>query len=157
MPKEIERKFLIDESLVGELKDGETIKQGYFPTLNKTAIRVRLKGSKGYITIKGQKVGISRPEYEYEIPFKEAEEIIDLLCEKLVIEKTRYKIKHTNHIWEIDVFCGDNAGLIVAEVEMKDENEKVELPAWITNEVTDDFRYSNSNLVKYPYKFWEKK
>lgn len=157
MPKEIERKFLIDESLLGELKDGETIKQGYFPTLNKTVIRARLKGNKGYITIKGQKVGISRPEYEYEIPFKDAQEIIEKLCENLVIEKTRYKIKHAGHIWEIDVFEGDNKGLIVAEVEMKDENEKVQLPNWTTNEVTDDFRYSNSNLVKYPYRFWEKK
>jgi len=157
MPREIERKFLIDESLIGELKDGETIKQGYFPTLNKTVIRARLKGNKGYITIKGQKVGISRPEYEYEIPFKDAQEIIEKLCESLVIEKTRYKIKHANHIWEIDVFEGDNKGLIVAEVEMKDENEKVQLPNWTTNEVTDDFRYSNSNLVKYPYRFWEKK
>ena len=157
MPREIERKFLIDESLIGELKDGETIKQGYFPTWNKTAIRARIKGKKGFITIKGEKIGISRPEYEYEIPFKDAQEIIEKLCDNLVIEKTRYKIKHANHIWEIDVFCGDNAGLIVAEVEMKDENEKVDLPAWITNEVTDDFRYSNSNLVKYPYIFWEKK
>ncbi len=157
MPREIERKFLIDESLIGELKDGEVIKQGYFPTLNKTVIRARLKGNKGYITIKGQKVGISRPEYEYEIPFKDAQEIIEKLCEKLIIEKTRYKIKHAGHIWEIDVFEGNNKGLIVAEVEMKYENEKVQLTNWTTNEVTDDFKYSNSNLVKYPYKFWEKK
>jgi adenylate cyclase len=157
MPKEIERKFLIDESLVGELQGGEIIKQGYFPTLNNTAIRARLKGDKGYITIKGQKVGISRPEYEYEIPFNDAKEIIEKLCEKLVIEKTRYKIKHAGHIWEVDVFEGDNKGLVVAEVEMKDESEEVQLPAWVRSEVTDDLRYSNSNLVKYPYKCWEKK
>lgn len=157
MPKEIERKFLIDESIVGGLRGGEYIKQGYFPTLNKTAIRARLKGSKGYITIKGQKVGLTRPEYEYEIPYKEAKEIIEQLCDKMVIEKTRYKIKHARHIWEIDVFKGDNMGLIVAEVELKDENDNVELPSWVRDEVTDDLRYSNLGLVKYPYKFWEKK
>ncbi|NIP38118.1 MAG: CYTH domain-containing protein [Candidatus Dadabacteria bacterium] len=157
MPKEIERKFLIDESIVSELKNGETIKQGYFPTLNTNAIRARLRGNKGYITIKGHQVGATRAEYEYEIPFKEAEEIIENICDKQVIEKTRYKIKHADHIWEIDVFEGNNKGLIVAEVEMSDEDEEVELPAWIKDEVTNDLRYSNSNLVKYPYKLWEKK
>ncbi len=157
MPKEIERKFLIDESIVSELNDGETIKQGYFPTSNNIAIRARLKGTKGYITIKGPQSGASRAEYEYEIPHHEAEEIINILCGNLVIEKTRFKIQYENHMWEIDVFEGFNKGLIVAEVEMSDENEKVVLPPWIKGEVTNDLRYSNSNLVKYPYNCWEKK
>ncbi|HSG31071.1 MAG TPA: CYTH domain-containing protein [Thermodesulfobacteriota bacterium] len=157
MPIEIERKFLIDESIVADLKEGEVIKQGYFPTTNNTAIRVRIKGGKGYITIKGSRSGITRTEYEYEIPYNEAEEIIDTLCNNMVIDKTRYKIEHFDHTWEIDVFEGGNKGLIVAEVEMSDENEKVVLPSWIKDEVTNDIRYSNSNLVKYPYNCWEKK
>lgn len=156
MPIEIERKFLINESILGELKVGTVIRQGYLPVSGNLAVRARIKGNKGYITIKGPQKGAVRSEYEYEIPVTDAEEIINNLCGGLVIEKTRYILKLLNHVWEIDVFEGANKGLIVAEVEIKSENEIVELPAWIKKEVTRDHRYSNSNLVKCPYSTWDK-
>ena len=154
MALEIERKYLIDLEKIGTLENGIRIKQGYLSTDKNTVVRVRVKNDKAYLTIKGANNGISRLEFEYEIPFDEANEMLDNLCKKPVIDKTRYIIKHDIHIWEIDVFYGDNEGLVVAEVELKDENEKINLPSWIKEEVTSDNRYFNSNLMKYPYKDW---
>jgi adenylate cyclase len=154
MALEIERKYLIDLEKIGTLENGIRIKQGYLSTDKNAVVRVRVKNDKAYLTIKGPNNGISRLEFEYEIPFDEANEMLDNLCKKPVIDKTRYIIKHDIHIWEIDVFYGDNEGLVVAEVELKDENEKINLPSWIKEEVTSDNRYFNSNLMKYPYKDW---
>ena len=154
MALEIERKYLIDLGKIGTLENGIRIKQGYLSTDKNAVVRVRVKNDKAYLTIKGANNGISRLEFEYEIPFDEANEMLDNLCKKPVIDKTRYIIKHDIHIWEIDVFYGDNEGLVVAEVELKDENEKINLPSWIKEEVTSDNRYFNSNLMKYPYKDW---
>jgi adenylate cyclase len=154
MALEIERKYLIDLEKIGTLENGIRIKQGYLSTNKDAVVRVRVKNDKAYLTIKGPNNGISRLEFEYEIPFDEANEMLDNLCKKPVIDKTRYIIKHDIHIWEIDVFYGDNEGLVVAEVELKDENEKINLPSWIKEEVTSDNRYFNSNLMKYPYKDW---
>ena len=154
MALEIERKYLIDLEKIGTLENGIRIKQGYLSTDKNAVVRVRVKNDKAYLTIKGANNGISRLEFEYEIPFDEANEMLDNLCKKPVIDKTRYIIKHDIHIWEIDVFYGDNEGLVVAEVELKDENEKINLPSWIKEEVTSDNRYFNSNLMKYPYKDW---
>ncbi len=154
MALEIERKYLIDLEKIGTLENGIRIKQGYLSTDKNAVVRVRVKNDKAYLTIKGANNGISRLEFEYEIPFDEANEMLDNLCKKPVIDKTRYIIKHDIHIWEIDVFYGDNEGLVVAEVELKDENEKINLPSWIKEEVTSDNRYFNSNLMKHPYKDW---
>ena len=154
MALEIERKYLIDLEKIGTLENGIRIKQGYLSTDKNAVVRVRVKNDKAYLTIKGANNGISRLEFEYEIPFDEANEMLDNLCKKPLIDKTRYIIKHDIHIWEIDVFYGDNEGLVVAEVELKDENEKINLPSWIKEEVTSDNRYFNSNLMKHPYKDW---
>ena len=154
MALEIERKYLIDLGKIGTLENGIRIKQGYLSTDKNAVVRVRVKNDKAYLTIKGANNGISRLEFEYEIPFDEANEMLDNLCKKPVIDKTRYIIKHDIHIWEIDIFYGDNEGLVVAEVELKDENEKINLPSWIKEEVTSDNRYFNSNLMKHPYKDW---
>ena len=154
MALEIERKYLIDLGKIGTLENGIRIKQGYLSTDKNAVVRVRVKNDKAYLTIKGANNGISRLEFEYEIPFDEANEMLDNLCKKPVIDKTRYIIKHDIHIWEIDVFYGNNEGLVVAEVELKDENEKINLPSWIKEEVTSDNRYFNSNLMKHPYKDW---
>ena len=154
MALEIERKYLIDLEKIGTLENGIRIKQGYLSTNKDAVVRVRVKNDKAYLTIKGSNSGIARLEYEYEIPLIEANEMFEKLCQKPVIDKTRYIINHENHTWEVDVFYGDNEGLVVAEVELKDENEKINLPSWIKEEVTSDNRYFNSNLMKHPYKDW---
>ena len=154
MAVEIERKYLIDLEKIGKLENGNRIKQGYITTNKNAVVRVRIKNKKAYLTIKSSNTGISRLEFEYEIPFDEGNEMLDKLCQKPVIDKTRYIIKHDKHIWEIDIFYGDNEGLVVAEVELEDENEVVTLPLWIKEEVTMDNRYFNSNLMNHPYKDW---
>ena len=154
---EIERKYLVDESLLPTLKDGKRIKQGYIYASLQKVVRVRVKGDKGFLTIKGGNSPLSRLEFEYEIPLDEANEMLEKLCEESIIDKTRYLIKHSNHTWELDIFYGLNDGLIVAEVELEDENEHIDLPSWIKEEVTHDTRYLNSNLMSNPYKNWKNK
>ena len=123
-----------------------------FSDSNKT-IRVRQTNDKGYITIKGSVIGLSRPEFEYEIPKADAEELLNQFSVSELI-KVRYKILFKNKIWEVDEFLGDNLGLIVAEIELKHENEQFEMPDWIASEVTDDNKYYNSCLAKTPYCNW---
>ena len=154
MGLEIERKFLVDAAIVAELRDGEYICQGYIPTQTKTAVRVRIKGTNAFLTLKGENRGAVRTEYEYPIPVDDAKSILSDLCLGPKIEKTRYTITVANHVWELDLFHGDNEGLIVAEVELSNEQEHVELPDWVTEEVTDDARYYNVNLLNNPYKAW---
>lgn len=156
MATEIERKFLIDISKIVLPVNFKEIKQGYIPRGNGTTVRIRISGDTGYLTIKGQPEGISRSEYEYEIPLDDAEEMLYSLCDKRIIEKKRYEILIGNHIWEIDVFGGLNKGLIVAEVEMSAENENVEMPEWAITDVSSDSRYSNSTLIVNPFCNWEK-
>lgn len=158
MAVEIERKFLLRNDSwkidgQGHDIDGICFRQGYIPTEEST-VRVRLEGEKALLTIKGKTVGMSRLEFEYEIPFDDANEMLDQLCKKPLIEKTRYIRRESGLIWEIDLFEGDNAGLVVAEVELENEDQKVELPLWAGEEVTGDARYYNSNLGDYPYKEW---
>lgn len=155
MAVEIERKFLIDLQKLGKLENGLDIKQGYIKTIDNTVVRVRVKGTKGFITIKGENVGASRLEFEYEISLEEANEMLEKVCSKPIIDKTRYEIKHDKHLWEIDVFYGDNVGLVVAEVEIQSEDEEVLLPSWIKEEVTGDIRYYNNQLMETPYKDWK--
>jgi adenylate cyclase len=154
--KEIERKFLVKPRNWSELGPGLRIRQGYLCTAKERTVRVRTYGDHAYLTIKGTTSGISRSEYEYEIPFADATEILDHLCVHPLIEKTRYRIPFAGHTFEVDVFNGANRGLTVAEVELKSPDEKVELPDWIDREVSDDPRYFNSNLAQKPFSTWKK-
>ena len=157
MATEIERKFLVKGEQWRSLATGTVYRQGYLSTKKGCTVRVRLVGDRGYLTIKGLSQGISRAEYEYPIPAKDAQEMLDNLCEPPLIEKTRYKIAIAGLIWEVDEFAGENQGLIVAEVELTDENQTIELPDWIDQEVSDDSRYYNVNLAQHPYSQWSKK
>ena len=152
---EIERKFLVHKdkwNLVSKQKK-DFYRQGYlFSDSNKT-IRVRQTNDKGFITIKGASIGLTRPEFEYEIPREDAEQLLNKFCVFELI-KVRYKIVYKNKVWEVDEFLGDNLGLIVAEIELKHENEQFEMPDWIASEVTDDNKYYNSCLAKTPYCNW---
>jgi len=155
MGKEIERKYLVKGTEWKNLVKGTSYRQGYLSTVKERTVRVRTIDDKGFLTIKGITVGASRAEYEYEIPAADANAMLSNLCEKPLIEKNRYKIAHAGLTWEVDEFFGDNDGLIVAEVELTSEDQKIELPAWIGEEVTSDPRYFNSNLTKNPYKNWK--
>jgi CYTH domain-containing protein len=157
MPTEIERKFLVKSEEWRTLGTGTIYRQGYIATKKGTTVRVRLAGNQGYITIKGPSKGISRAEYEYSIPAEDAQEMLDNLCEPPLIEKTRYKIEIAGLIWEVDEFAGKNQGLIVAEVELTDANQTIEMPDWIGQEVSDDARYYNANLAQHPYSEWSNK
>ena len=154
MALEIERKFLVNKPLLPPLDDGETIVQGYILTQSKTAVRIRIKGSEAYLTIKGENTGAIRAEYEYPIPLADAEEMLENLCDGPKISKTRYRVEVSPHIWEIDEFHSENAGLILAEIELSDESESFHRPEWLAGEVTHDPRYYNSNLAVCPYSSW---
>ncbi len=154
MGQEIERKFLVkNDNWRGQVQ-GKRYRQGYLSTVKERTVRVRTAGDKGYITMKGITVGASRSEYEYEIPLSDANEMLDRLCEHPLVEKTRYRIPQGNVAWEIDEFEGDNAGLITAEVELKDEHQSVKFPDWLGAEVTGDPKYFNANLVAKPFTKW---
>jgi adenylate cyclase len=154
MPKEIERKFLVkNDSWRGQVS-GKRYRQGYLSTAKERTVRVRTAGDKAFLTIKGITVGASRSEYEYEVPAADANEMLDQLCERPLIEKTRYRISHAGLVWEVDEFEGENHGLITAEVELKDEHQSVTPQSWIGEEVTGDPRYFNANLVAKPFTTW---
>ena len=150
MGMEIERKFLVEEPLPS-WEGGEKIVQGMRALTPN--VRVRVRGGRGYLTIKGPPQGITRPEWEYEIPLLEAVEMLRTLC-TLTVEKTRYEVEYEGHVWEVDVFEGANAGLVVAEIELQAEDEPFERPSWVRAEVTDDPRYLNTNLAKVPFTTW---
>jgi adenylate cyclase len=153
---EIERKFLVtSDAYKKEAFSQKRIAQGYLSSIPERTVRVRIKGNKGFITIKGasNETGMSRFEWEKEIPVEEAKKLL-LLCEKGIIDKTRYEIKVGPHIFEVDEFYGDNEGLIIAEIELSSENELFEKPAWLGKEVTNDNRYYNACLSTNPYKNW---
>jgi len=152
--KEIEKKFLIKNDEWREGAKGTRYRQGYLSTVKERTVRVRTIDDRGFLTIKGVNVGAVRAEYEYEIPAKDADEMLTGLCEKPLIEKNRYKISYKNLVWEIDEFFGDNNGLIVAEVELTDEAQSIDLPSWVGEEVTGDPKYFNSSLIKNPYSKW---
>lgn len=154
MGEEIERKFLVLGDGWRERASGVRYRQGFLSTEPARTVRVRVAGSRGTITVKGKNVGARRAEFEYEIPVADAERMLDTLCERPLIEKVRYTVRKGSHNWEIDIFEGDNAGLIVAEVELGSEHETFEEPEWLGPEVTDDPRYFNSNLVANPYRTW---
>jgi adenylate cyclase len=153
---EIERKFLVkDDTFKAAAFTQNRIAQGYLSSVPERTVRVRIKGEKGFLTIKGisNESGLSRFEWEKEIPVEEAKKLLPL-CEKGVIDKTRFEVKSSNHVYEIDVFYGDNEGLIIAEIELDSETETFEKPGWLGEEVTNDKRYYNSYLSNNPYKNW---
>ena len=154
MAKEIERKFLIKRELWQPQNQGLEIRQGYLSLDPERTVRVRTKGAKGYLTIKGKNQGISRTELEYEIPYAEACQLLEELCLRPLVEKTRYLEQHGQQLWEIDIFAGDNEGLAVAEAELPSEDTVLALPIWIDREVSGEVRYYNSSLIKLPYKKW---
>ena len=158
MGKEIERKFkVIGTAYKTESISSAIYKQGYLSVDKERTVRVRVVGDKAFLTIKGQNCGIVRNEFEYEIPVADAEIMLSENCLQPVIEKVRHIcIASDGHKWEIDEFAGENAGLVVAEVELGSQYERVELPEWCGEEVSDDVRYYKSNLIKHPYRTWEK-
>ena len=155
MAKEIERKFLvINNDWRNEVTGSIHYIQGYFTTNKSCSIRVRVSGETANLNIKSATLGIMRTEYDYPIPVHDAQEMLDNLCNKPLLEKTRYFIQQYDHLWEIDVFSGDNEGLVVAEIELKSTDESFSKPDWAGTDVSDDPRYYNVCLVKHPYKNW---
>lgn len=154
MPQEIERKFLVQGDAWREGAQRVLIRQGYLCADGTRTVRVRTKGERGYVTIKGPQAGITRAEYEYEIPINDANEMLDHLCIRPLIEKWRHLVPFAGMVWEVDEFLNENAGLIVAEIEMRDAAQQIALPAWVGLEVSGDFRYTNSSLVKRPFTMW---
>lgn len=153
---EIERKFLVkNDAFKTEASVKKRIVQGFLNTDPERTVRVRIKGDDGFLTIKGKsnRTGTSRFEWEKEIPIKEAEALLKL-CEEGVIDKIRYNVTVANHLYEVDEFFSDNQGLIIAEVELKDEDEEFVKPSWLGEEVTGDIKYYNSQLSKNPFKKW---
>lgn len=155
MPKEIERKFLVISEKYKELGIGIPVKQGYLSLSKKRTVRIRISGDKGFLTVKGKSYGATRQEYEYEIPYQDALEMIENQCKKYLIEKLRYEIRFKNNTWEVDEFSGMNKGLVVAEIELEDEEQDFEKPEWVGEEVTGDPRYFNSGLAKKPFSEWD--
>ena len=156
MAQEIERKFLVAGEFKSLAKKATRITQGYLSSVPERTVRVRIKGEKGFITIKGigSASGASRYEWEKEIPTSEVEELLKI-CEPGVIDKTRYLVEAGDHTYEVDEFYGDNDGLTVAEVELASEDENFAKPEWLGEEVTGDVKYYNSMLMKNPYKNWK--
>ena len=155
MAFEIERKFLVKGDYKDSVTKSDHIVQGYIATLGPKTVRIRIRGDKGYITIKGKSnaTGVSRFEWEKEIPLGDAVQLMDL-CDGGVVEKVRHLVPFAGHTFEVDEFLGDNSGLTVAEVELRSEDESFDRPSWLGEEVTQDRRYRNSNLLVHPFKDW---
>jgi len=155
MAIEIERKYLLKNdgwrAIAGE---GTEYIQGYLLGSKLASVRVRIEGNQAYLNIKSSTLGIRRQEYEYSVPVNEAREMLETLCEKPLIKKKRYHITIGEDTWEIDEFDDENAGLIVAEIELSNENIQPELPDWVGKEVSDDHKYYNVSLVKHPFNKW---
>jgi adenylate cyclase len=154
MPQEIEHKYLVRLEIWKPSEPGVLYRQGYLSTAAARVVRVRIAGEEAFLTVKGPARGITRLELEYAIPVADAAIMLDLLCERPLIEKTRYRQSFAGKTWEIDVFHGDNAGLVVAEIEVASESEPIAPPPWLGAEVSGDSRYFNSNLINNPYKNW---
>ncbi|MGZ8295339.1 MAG: CYTH domain-containing protein [Telluria sp.] len=155
MGVEIERKFLLTGDDWRSLGEPVLLRQGYLSSQPERVVRVRVEGERATMTIKGRSSGATRGEWEYEIPLADANELLDQLCEKPVIEKYRRRISHAGLTWEVDEFLGANQGLVVAEVELESEDQQFDKPSWIGAEVTDDPRYYNSSLIRLPFSQWQ--
>ncbi|MDC1105399.1 CYTH domain-containing protein [Prolixibacteraceae bacterium] len=153
MAKEIERKFIVSKDIPLEGLPFSNIEQGYLSTDPNKTVRVRIKDNKAFLTVKGKTEGITREEFEYEIPVKDAIDLLNMTSYK--IKKRRYYYKNLSHLWEIDIFEDENKGLYLAEVELKTSSEKIVLPEWILEEVSHDERYYNSQLCITPFTSWD--
>lgn len=152
---EVERKFLVKDEAWREHADaGTAYRQGYLGGGDRASVRVRIEGQRANLNIKSRTLGVRRQEYEYPIPLEDARRMLEQLCDGPLIEKTRYLVPYRGKTWEVDVFAGDNAGLVVAEVELEHEDEAFAVPPWAGEEVSDDPRYYNVNLVRHPYRSW---
>lgn len=157
MAIEIERKFLLaNDDWRAHIQDTQLFRHGYLIGAKHASVRIRIEGSQAKINIKSATLGIRRQEYEYPIPFADAEEILDTLCQQPLVEKKRHFVTYQGYHWEIDEFLGDNSGLIVAEIELKNEHDRFVSPPWLGHEVSRDVRYYNTELSKNPYKTWKK-
>jgi len=156
MATEIERKFLVKPGAWVPKDPGIHFKQGYLNSQKERVVRVRIEGARAKLTIKGLTTGVTRAEFEYTIPVDDAAVLLDHLCEQPLIDKHRHVELHGGRQWEIDVFHGENDGLVVAEVELPSEDAPLELPPWASDEVSGDPRYFNSNLLTQPYKTWRR-
>ncbi len=158
MAVEIERKFLVVNDLWREqVVSSSEIQQAYISNQANVTVRIRLYHDKAVLTIKGPTKGISRDEFEYSVPIEDAQQMLDLRQNGVVIEKTRHKVRCGEHIWDLDIFYGENAGLEMAEVELEAEAEEFMMPDWVGAEVTGDRRYANSHLAEHPYCDWQDK
>lgn len=153
MAIEIERKFLVTSDNY-RLGSAHKISQGYICSENDRVVRVRAIDNKGFVTIKNATIGFARNEYEYEIPYNDAIEMLKNTCQHPIIEKTRYKIEFGDFVWEVDEFHGDNQGLVVAEIELPRKDSEFPLPDFVGEEVTGEAKYYNASLFKFPYKEW---
>jgi adenylate cyclase len=157
MALEIERKFLLrSDAWRSQVTQRVLMRQGYLSSGSRCSIRARIAGELAWLNLKARRSGMTRLEYEYPIPRQDADEILDELCEGPLIEKYRHEITIGAHVWEVDEFLGDNAGLIVAEIELASEGEPFERPSWLGEEVTQDERYYNFNLAKRPFRNWSR-
>jgi adenylate cyclase len=155
MAQEIERKFLVkDDSWRAPAGAGKKYLQGYLSLDRERVVRIRVKEGEGILTIKGLRQGVSAAEYEYPIPLADAQEMLQNLCLRPLIEKLRYRVEYVGLVWEIDEFQGDNQGLVLAEVELDSEEQTIDLPPWAGLEVSHDKRYANASLVQRPFRSW---
>lgn len=154
MPLEIERKFLVDTAKWNPSVQGKRLVQAYLSIEPNPTVRIRIAGEKAFVTIKGRTKSISRPEFEYEIPEADAQEMMKLAISNPV-EKTRYKVMHEGFLWEVDVFSGRNEGLVLAEIELESEDQMFPCPEWLLNEVSGDRKYYNSYLSEHPFQEWK--
>jgi adenylate cyclase len=154
MGVEIERKFLVCGEGWKTMGQGVLLRQGYLSSDPERIVRVRIEGDSAVLTIKGRTQGATRAEWEYQIPMADAQDFLNSLCERPIIEKYRYRIQYEGMIWEVDEFLGDNAGLIVAEIELEQEDQPFAKPDWLGAEVTGDKRYYNAQLLRHPYTQW---
>lgn len=155
MGREVERKFLVYNDKWRDSADsGVTVRQGYIAGSERASVRVRLSDDGAWINLKGATLGVERSEFEYPVPEADAREMLDTLCEWPLIEKTRYHVRHGAHVWEVDVFHGENEGLVVAEIELDAPDEAFERPPWIGREVSDQPRYYNVCLRQHPFSAW---
>lgn len=155
MSVEIERKFLVADASVVQGHPGERLVQAYIAATDRATVRVRIAGEQAWLTLKGATKGISRRELEYPVPVADAEICLAELCGDGVVSKTRYRIPYAGHVWEVDVFDGANAGLVLAEIELSSDDEVFEHPPWVGEEVSGDPRYFNSHLAEHPFSLWQ--
>ncbi|TVR98449.1 MAG: CYTH domain-containing protein [Rhodospirillales bacterium] len=154
MKEEIERKFLVIGEPWRHATAQVSIRQGFLCTGAERTVRVRVADDRACLTVKGALKGLTRAEFEYDIPLDDARLMLDTLCPPPLIEKVRYRVAHAGHVWSVDRFAGDNAGLVVAEIELRNETDSPELPPWVGQEVSADPRYLNVNLHRFPFSRW---